>query len=379
MKSVVLVALVGLLVLPASAARTLSSSSVISVLTCSPGEDLYSVFGHSAIRIQDPEAGVDSVYNYGTFDFETAGFYLKFAQGRLNYMLSRQYFPIFQHEYLITNRWVKEQRLLLDSTDTQRLYELLETNYRPENRFYRYDFFYDNCATRIRDILREALGERLIFNLPEETGLSFRNRVETYTESMPWSAFGIYLALGWPYEKEMHGEEIMFLPDGVLAAFDGAKLDGRALVAVTEDLLLREDPENATSRPSLWIAGVIYLVLASLAFIFRHKIPALVNSAAYLVASITGLTGLILGLLWVATDHEATRLNPDLLWLSPLNLLLLPFSGSRRKYFAIAAFTCSVTLLLTFAGVFPWYCFPWQAATALFLWVMAFQNGNKHR
>lgn len=369
MKSLVFAFILATLLMPAQAARKLSSSAVFSILTCSPGDELYSVFGHSAIRLHDAAAGVDSVYNYGTFDFDTPGFYGKFAQGRLNYMLSRQYFPIFQHEYLLTNRWVKEQRLVLDSLDAQRLYDLLEENYRPDNRFYRYDFFYDNCATRIRDMLRVALGDRLTFGLPEKSGHSFRDQVETYTARMPWSAFGIYLALGWPYEKEMEAEEIMFLPDGVLEAFSGAQVDGRALAPVTEDLLLREEPETDGVLPVVWITGAIYLLLAIVVLLLRPAFSGLAKPLIHGVAVLTGILGVLLALLWFATDHQATRFNQDLLWLSPLNLLLLPFPRFRNRYFAIAAGACALALLLTFAGVFPMYCLPWQAATALFLWM----------
>ncbi len=138
----------------ANAANKLSDSAVLSLITCSPGTELYSVFGHSAIRISDPVNGIDSIYNYGTFDFNTPNFYLQFSRGKLDYILDRQYWPFFQYEYLLTNRWIKEQVLLLNQSYKQKLYDALEVNYQPQNRSYRYDFFYDNCATRIRDILK---------------------------------------------------------------------------------------------------------------------------------------------------------------------------------------------------------------------------------
>ena len=134
-------------------AQTLSDRAEVSLLTCGPGTDLYATFGHSALQISDPVTGVDRVYNYGTFDFDTEGFYLKFTRGKLNYILSVSGFEYFLREYQYSGRWVYRQVLDLNPEQAQALFDYLEWNALPENREYKYDFFYDNCSTRIRDVL----------------------------------------------------------------------------------------------------------------------------------------------------------------------------------------------------------------------------------
>ena len=141
----------------------LTDQAQISVLTCGTGDQLYSSFGHSAFRVQDPNHGIDIVYNYGTFDFDTPNFYLKFAGGKLLYSLSRQHFANFLYTYQLENRWVKEQLLDLKTDDKNKLFGFLEENYKPENRYYQYDFIYENCSTKIPEVLRGVLGNSLVF------------------------------------------------------------------------------------------------------------------------------------------------------------------------------------------------------------------------
>ena len=140
---------------------TLSEAAEISIITIGPGKNLYDKFGHSAFRVKDEANGIDWAYNYGTYDFNTPNFYTKFAQGKLNYNLSVAYFEAFYQNYVQENRWVKEQVLNLSSTEKNELFQYLQNNATPENRGYLYDFFFDNCATRIRDVLKAVLGEEL--------------------------------------------------------------------------------------------------------------------------------------------------------------------------------------------------------------------------
>ena len=175
-----------------SLAQALSERASISLLTGSPGTELYSTFGHSAIRVHDPSTGMDIVFNYGTFDFNTPNFYLKFAQGKLNYKLSIETFEQFRAGFIYENRSVVEQKFNLTQTQKNLLFALLEQNYLPENRFYKYDFFFDNCATRIRDLMITAFGEDFQYQYPEEwknSGLTFRNLIDMYLTNHHWSDF----------------------------------------------------------------------------------------------------------------------------------------------------------------------------------------------
>jgi len=343
------------------AADQLSETAVISLITCSPGTELYSIFGHSAVRISDPERGIDSVYNYGTFDFNEPNFYVKFSRGKLDYILDRQYWPYFQYEYLQTNRWIKEQVLLLNQADKQKLYNALEVNYRPENRTYRYDFFYDNCATRIRDILKVCYKDRLNFNLPQKSGASFRSKVEDCTASLPWSKFGISIALGWPYEKEMESEEIMFLPDDLLYGFSTATLDGKDLCGPTVEILPSETEGLSKSMMPVFAVGFIFLILSILTQIPFLRFSVISRGLTAILLFISGAGGILVLLLWFATDHQATKYNPDLLWLIPVNVYAAFSSKIPAIYFQVCMLLISLSMLFVLFGPLPLYYLPFQA------------------
>lgn len=358
----------------AGAQTHLSEEARISLLTCSPGNELYSVFGHSALRVVDPVAGIDSVYNYGTFDFETEGFYLKFARGKLDYMLSRQFFPYFQYEYLISNRSIDEQMLILSREECQQVYDLLEENYKLENRFYRYDFFFDNCATRIRDVVQKAFGDRLDYGLNGSSGLTFRDQVEEYTAAMPWSLFGISLALGAPYDREIEGEEIMFLPDDLAAGFSSAKLDGKPLVSESRQILNAETVESASSAMNPVNLGFIFLILILFQLFVEWKRGRQFSVLRKFELILFGLMGWVVLLLWLATDHQATKPNWDVLWLWPLHLLVWPFitrkMASLKFYFMFSAVLIVCCILATAFRWFPIYYLPYQFA--ILVWTVSF-------
>ena len=170
----------------------LSPNARISVLTCGPGSDLYSKFGHSAFRIQDASQDMDLVYNYGTFNFNAPNFYYNFAIGRPIFSLSVSKFPDFLYSYQLENRWVKEQLLALDNGDKNALYLFLRENSLPENRDYKYDYLHDNCSTKIPEVLQKVLGQQLVFRDGEQyTDTSFRDLIRANLKSNSWSSFGI--------------------------------------------------------------------------------------------------------------------------------------------------------------------------------------------
>lgn len=333
-------------------AHLLSNDAYISILTCEPGEELYSVFGHNAIRVYEP-GEFDVVYNYGTFEFSD-DFYLQFAQGKLNYKLSRSGFPDFNYEYLMTNRKVDEQVLALDSLDKQRLFDLLEENYLPENRYYLYDFFYDNCATRIRDMLEKALGDRLVWHTQfPENEITFREMIQRYLGKMHWGDFGIDLALGMPCDKRMTARQNMFLPDEVLIEANLATLDGHPLVLETNELLLSQDDLKMPLGTNWPLIISLLVALLALLDLVLYRIGKLKNLfVPRLILVFYGLLGVAIFLLWFATDHVTTKFNFNLIWASPLYLFFI--FGLRNAqdgvswktwYFRITAFVllCMIT------------------------------------
>ncbi len=206
----------------------LSQEARITLLTCSPGDELYSVFGHSAIRVQDPAYDLDWVFNYGTFDFSDPNFYTNFVKGKLNYILSVSEYHHFEYSYAMENRWIWEQELNITPYEKQYLFDSLRINRLPENRYYLYDFFFDNCATRIRDIFTEALERDILYDYQGlEQGQTFRELLMPYLAEKPWAKLGINLGLGLPADKRATPWDYMFLPDHMMTVFGDAMLSDK--------------------------------------------------------------------------------------------------------------------------------------------------------
>ncbi len=256
--------------------RLLSESARISLVTILPGKKVYSVFGHNAIRVVDPERGIDVAYNYGTFDFgNPLTFSAKFLYGDLNYRLAKQrydrmvaYYPSEEGRPLI------EQWLDLDADQRETIFRFLEWNALPENAYYRYDFFYDNCATRIRDLFEDVLGSDLRAELrnPDRT---MRQLLDPYLVEKPLLHLGMDFAQGVPADRPATARDAMFLPDHLASWLAGARLQGpdgeRALIAQTDSI--GWTPERGTRHPAFpWVellagtflAWVVYLTIRDL-------------------------------------------------------------------------------------------------------------------
>lgn len=341
------------------AAPTVSDNARFTILTCSPGPDLYSLFGHTAIRFEDHQDGrmVDVVYNYGTFDFQTDNFYLKFATGKLPYMLSKANFGLFQSEYLMFGRGIYEQEIILSQAEKQKLYDLLEENYKPENRTYRYDFFYDNCSTRVRDIIVKALQHDAEFSYVYPREITFRQAIQTYLDYQPWSDFGIDLALGLPCDRVIGPTQCMFLPDSLLQEFNYAFAGDQPIVHQSVELLPKEyELTKSGMLTPLFVLGVCLIIHLLLGWVAlkRWKNPFQISDR--IVFLVTGLVGLLVVFLWFFTDHQATKWNLNILWANPLLLLFAfvrnpKFSGWRHHFL-------NGYLLLLILVVIFWFLIP---------------------
>ena len=193
--------------------KPITPHAEISILTIDSGTSLNDAFGHSAYRINDSIAKVDVIFDYGRYDFNTPNFYLKFAQGKLNYLISRHNFSDFFNHYVRYNRTIEEQVLNLSDAEKQDLFNYLETNYKPENRRYLYDFFYDNCATKMRDVVQNTSDKTIVFNNPENfKPKTFRALIYEHVNRNSWGSFGIDIALGSVIDKEATHNEHMYLP-----------------------------------------------------------------------------------------------------------------------------------------------------------------------
>ncbi|MCO4821225.1 MAG: DUF4105 domain-containing protein, partial [Flavobacteriaceae bacterium] len=225
--------------------QQLSSTFEISVLTIAPGTSLNDAFGHSAFRVKDDTKDLDIVFNYGVYDFDTPNFYTKFAQGKLNYRLAANPFKAFFNSYKAQNRSITEQVLNLSQSEKQNLFNALLENYKPENQYYLYDFFYNNCATKIKDVLNEALNGDIIFNLPENfESKTFRSLIYEKVNSNSWGSLGIDIALGSVIDKTATPEEHMFLPQFIHDFFAVATYNNQTLIK--QEYILFENKNKGT-------------------------------------------------------------------------------------------------------------------------------------
>ncbi|GAA3784410.1 DUF4105 domain-containing protein [Corallibacter vietnamensis] len=304
-------------------AQELTKNAQVSVLTIGPGTSLNDAFGHSAFRIKD--SNFDYVFNYGVYNFNTPNFYTKFARGKLEYLIGLDYYEAFFNAYVRQNRTVKEQILNISPTEKQKLFDFLVNNYKPENRAYLYDFFYDNCATKISDVLQKTLNNTVVFHTPENyKEKSFRTLIQDNLNYNSWGSLGIDIALGSVIDKTATPEEHMFLPENIFTFFNDAEVHNKTLVKEVKILYKKQESKTSTN---LFTSPLFILGLISLGIIFiTYRDYKNKTRAAWLdntLFVLTSIIGVLLLLLWFATDHTATAQNYNLLWAFPLNILLL--------------------------------------------------------
>ena len=347
----------------------LSDSAFASVITCGVGNEYYLSWGHSAIRVCDPTMGIDYAYNYGTFDFDTPHFYWKFACGDLNYCLSRTRFSHFLSEYVYEERAVWEQRLRLTPQEVKNLFVLLETNYMPEYRYYKYDFFRDNCATRVRDMIASCLVHR---TLSPETTLAPRGRRPQFTHSPKsyrdylyeptertklWWRLGVDITLGMRCDHPCTNYETMFSPIKMMETFDTMTVSDTKQPIVEPAVQLLEDNQEplAASIPPTLVFWVFFGVMAGLTCMSIMKGWRLtaVDRILYITAA---LISLLIIFLWFFTSHYCTKYNLNILWASPLFIYfaIRPLSPFPFSFFNWVAWIQVVMLLAAvFFCIFP--------------------------
>lgn len=334
----------------------------ISLLTCTPGDELYSTFGHSAIRVIDSTNTSDVVYNYGTFDFNDEGFYIKFAQGKLLYFVSADWFENFKYDYQATNRGITEQVLNLTPAEKATVQNFLNNNLKDSNKFYKYDFFFDNCTTRLRDIIKKNKDTAFTVKTVMPQGTTFRNAIHQYLNknNKHWSKLGIDLLLGKPCDAVMTAPQMQFLPDNLMISLDSA---ATPLVLTHQDLYTvnTEDTKGTLLTPlNIFIA--LLLVITAISFAKNKFTKGFITGFDFLFFFLTGLLGIILILMWFATDHSMTKQNLNLLWALPTHAIAAFFISSKKvwvkKYFMFAAVAMAAVLL-------TWFFLPQQLNTAL--------------
>lgn len=317
----------------------LSVYSEISMVTAGPGTELYEKFGHSAIRIKDPVLKLDIIYNYGIFDFNAPNFYTNFAQGKMYYVLARYDFKYFLNSYKRDKRWLKQLVLNLNQTEKQAFFKYLENNALKENATYLYDPFFNNCATKLRDISNVVFKNKVSFISTEvEKEKSLRALMNKEIHWNSWGNFGINLIAGTILDKKRQQTEYMYLPDYVYELFKNATVlsdnKEKKLVKRTDVLL---DFKEKKSAFTLFSPIVFFTVLLLIVAFITFKNSRTKNSTKildFIILFVTGIVGLILLYLWVFSSHKTAPNNFNILWAFVPNLYVafLVLKGKTKKW-----------------------------------------------
>lgn len=343
----------------------------ISLLTASPGEELYSTFGHSALRITDSLNNDDVVYNYGTFNFDEPGFYLKFIQGKLMYYLSTEDFNSFKQSYQQENRSLIEQVLNLSCTEKQKLLQLLQLNLQGENKFYKYDFLFDNCTTRLRDLLEKTADSSVYFTTILKTNTSFRELIHEYLNynDKEWSKLGIDLLLGSKTDAIMNKREIMFLPDYLLKGFDSATISGKPVVAFKNNVynLQPKKVEKNFLLSPVFIFSLLLVAIVLLSFSKNDGIKKFLFGFDGFLFFITGFAGLLILVMWFFTEHLLTKDNYNIIWAWPTHLIMAFFIHSKKNWVKKYFWTVAIFNMLV---LIVWFFLPQQLNPAFIPFVL---------
>ncbi len=352
----------------------LSSAAKISVLTCSEGPELHAAFGHSALRVFDPGNGIDQVYNFGTFDFDAPNFYLNFVKGKLDYFVSISSYNAFSGYYKYVGRSVVSQELILSTTQKQQIFNTLVFNAKPENKYYRYDFLTENCATKIPEILMVSLGDSLLIgSLYDSQDLTYRSTIHEHLSRFSWERFGIDLVLGARVDQPIKGAALAYLPVYLKELLAQSSFYGQPIV--------RETRLETPKAYELQEASFIYSPLLVVSLILFYAIVSLwlgKTKQGYaffdqLILLIMGSVGMLLTFLNFFAEHYATALNFSIFWANPLliialffrsktllqavamlSILIIPLALFGVQYFSVEIMLCALlTVLLTIKrGIF---------------------------
>ena len=329
----------------------------ISLLTCAPGSEIYALFGHSAIRYENPEKDQDWVFNYGMFSFKEPNFVMRFVKGETDYQLGVVPFRYFETEYALRGSSVYQQVLNLTDEEKAKLISLLEENYLPSNRVYRYNYFYDNCTTRARDKVEESIQGKVVY--PEtEKEVSFRDIIHEFTAGSEWGEFGIDLCLGSEADEPIDERKQMFAPFYMMEAARGAMIHRADTVVplVLEefkvvDAVLEDEPAFPLS-PMTCAMGLLVATAFVVGWGIRKGRMCLAWNV--LMFFLQGLGGCIVAFLFFFSLHPTVGSNWLLMLFHPLALFYLPImiyrgiKGKKDPYHWL-----NVVLLTSFMILMP--------------------------
>ena len=328
----------------------------ISLLTISAGEELYSTFGHSALRVTDSTNQTDIVYNYGTFNFDEPGFYTKFIRGNLLYYLSTDDYTSFSEYAREAQRGMTEQVLNLNCHEKQNIFSSLQKNLSGTNKYYKYDFAFDNCTTRLRDLLERAVDSPVVYRPVVKQQTSYRELIYVYLNKndKQWSKLGIDALLGSRTDAIMNIRQAMFLPDYLMYSFDSSRVGLKQIVT------LKHPSYPFTSSPvvknflidPVFIFSSILLLFFFLARSRNAFAQRCLIAFDGLIFFTVGLTGILILIMWFGTEHLMCRDNFNILWAWPTHSVAAFFIHGKtswvKRYFRITAIVNLALLVVWF-------------------------------
>ena len=302
----------------------------ISLLTCSPGKEVWAQYGHTAIRYYDKESGEDLAINYGIFSLDQTYFIPRFVLGMTDYRMGVQPMDMFLAQYSYEGRGVVEQVLNLSAEDKEVIYKALQENMKPENVVYRYNYFFDNCTTRARDMLVNHLHGKVVYP-PAEENATFRSMIHKWNNKYEWSQFGEDLLLGVNADRKTTKSEQQFLPENLRTDFDKARYNGKPLVKETNVLL---DAETEVVEPVFPLSplsiALTFAVISLVMMLFSYRRQQVYWAWDLALMLTSGLMGIIFFVM-IFSQHPCVSLNFILLFFNPLPLFFLYSTIKKKK------------------------------------------------
>jgi Domain of unknown function (DUF4105) len=325
----------------------------ISLLTCGPGEDLYSIWGHTGIRLIDTARRADIVFNYGTFDDRDPLFYIKFTRGIMMYSVTPYTYTDFMEEYRIDKRSVTEQVLNLDAAGKTKLVNALVNNIKEENRFYPYHFYADNCTTRARDIIINNIDSLIQFKniCPQPGSSTYRQLIHNFmnNNSQAWNRFGIDVLLGNHLDEVMTNKQAMFLPEYLQKGFDSALLRQHPLISETNILLANGQKNSNVFFTPMVLYSLVLVIMFALSFPKNKAIIKIAVALDSLFFLFVGLLGLLMLALWIFRVDNVCRNNYNILWALPTHFIVafaITSKKNRVKYYWLFTIILNILLMI---------------------------------
>lgn len=331
----------------------------VSLLTCQPHEEIYSLYGHTALRYHDLKRNEDWAFNYGIFNFHAPHFVLRFVFGLTDYELGVIPTDIFKQEYRRFGSQVTEQVLNLTNEEKHAIHKALYENYRPENRVYRYNYFYDNCTTRARDMVERNINGQVRYQDNPDYEPTYREMVRECTMAHPWATWGNDFLLGIKADLKTDQRQQEFLPNNLLYDFARAQIirtDGRYVPLVKEtrqivpsgvQIVEQDFPLTPTE------CAIILLIISLLVFAYEWKKRQTLKWWDILLMTMQGLMGLVLFVM-IFSQHPTTSINLQILLFNPLPLFYIYNMYRRKKTHYWNLLVCMV-LLFYIGGIWQDY------------------------